>query len=121
MVELVFRFEGLKQIKSAYSEFGQRITSDVAKRAMDYYAQQAKQRLEQDTPVRTGRLRGSTVIRNEGQVKISITQVAPYSGIVNERRHHFDGAIQVAEQWPNFYIQECNKEWGIMARKYSTR
>ena len=111
--------KGLKGLSTALNEFSQKIGKDIAERTMTSTMQQAKTRLNADTPVITGRLQRSTVVRKEGPGKQTLGQFAPYANIVNNRRGYWQGAVDEAQKWPNLYAQEVKKEWDSISRKHA--
>jgi hypothetical protein len=115
---MTFTVKGIKGLAPAFNEFASKIGSDIADRTITANARESKARLEQDTPVITGRLVRSTVIRKEGPNKQVLGQFAPYSNVVNNRRGYWSGAIQIAQKWPQIYAKAVSDEWGIMGRKY---
>jgi hypothetical protein len=111
--------KGIQGISLGMSELGRAFGTDIADESISYYAQQSKQRLEQDTPVITGRLFRSTVIRKEGPTKSTLGQFAPYANIVNNRRGYWQGAIRIAQQWPQYYARLAQQRAGLISRKYA--
>ena len=110
---------GLKGLSTALSEFCRVLNSELADRTITPIAQEAKARLEGDTPVVTGRLLRSTVLRKEGRGRQVLGQFAPYANVVNNRRGYWQGAIQVAEKWPPLFQRMVAQEWGVMARRHA--
>jgi hypothetical protein len=90
----------------------------VANTSITYYAIQTKQRLEQDTPVRTGRLLRSTTIQKKGNTSQTLGQSAPYANYVNNRRHYWNAAIQIAKEWPQYHARLVGQAIGIAGRQY---
>lgn len=119
MPNMTFTAKGLKGLDIALREFGSALTGELADRTITPIAQETKGRLEQDTPVVTGRLLRSTVLRKEGKGRQILGQFAPYSNIVNNRRGYWQGAIQVAQKWPPFFAKQVQTEWGIMSRRHA--
>lgn len=111
--------KGIKGISIGMKELGAAFSGNVAEQTISYYAGQAKQRLEQDTPVVTGRLKRSTTIRKESASKTVLGQFAPYANVVNNRRGYWAGAISVAQQWPAYYARQLSSAAGIISRKYA--
>ena len=91
-------------------------TGNLLHRTITPIAIETKQRLEQDTPVVTGRLLRSTVLRRGGMDQV-LGQSAPYANIVNNRRGFWTGAIQIAQKWPAFYAKTVQDELNIIARQ----
>ena len=118
MPNMTFTVKGIKGLAPAFNEFAQKIGADLADRTISANARETKQRLESDTPVITGRLLRSTVLRKEGQGKYVLGQFAPYSNIINNRRGYWEPSIQIAKKWPQIYLKAVSDEWGIMGRKY---
>jgi len=113
----VMTIKGLQGLPTALQEFGKKIPTDLAQRTMTPIMEEARQRLEGDTPVVTGRLLRSTVVRR-GTSEQTLGQFAPYANVVNNRRGYWAGAIQVAHKWPPFFARTVELEWGILARQY---
>jgi hypothetical protein len=111
--------KGLRGIPPAMRELAQALGTDIAEKSISYSAQQTKQRLEQDTPVITGRLKRSTVLRKDSATKATLGQFAPYANIVNNRRGYWNGAIRMADLWPEYYRVLVGERIGLVARKYS--
>lgn len=111
--------KGLKGLPPALQEFAQKLGSDLADRTITPIAQEARQRLEADTPVITGRLLRSTTIRRGRPGEQTLGQFAPYANVVNNRRGFWQGAIQIAQKWPPFYAKQVAAEWGIVSRRYA--
>lgn len=111
--------KGLKGLPIALQEFARLLGGDLAERTITPIAQETKQRLESDTPVVTGRLLRSTVLRRNGPTEQTLGQFAPYANIVNNRRGFWQGAITTAQKWPPFYAHTVVAEWGIMVRRYA--
>lgn len=110
-------FKGLKGLPIALKEFAKKIPTDLTDRTMTPIMQEARQRLEGDTPVITGRLLRSTVVV-KAPAQQTLGQFAPYSNVVNNRRGYWQGAIQVLRKWPPYYARTVGLEWGILARQY---
>lgn len=108
---------GIKGISLAMGALGERINT-IADRTITPIAQETKARLEQDTPVITGRLLRSTVVRKEGIGKQTLGQFAPYANIVNNRRGYWQSAITVSQKWPPFFAKTVGDEIGVLARQY---
>jgi hypothetical protein len=100
-------------------ELGQAVSTSIAEKSIKYSGQQTKQRLEQDTPVITGRLKRSTVFRMDSATHGVVGQFAPYANLVNNRRDYWRGAIQTADLWPEYYRVLVGAEIGIVTRKYA--
>lgn len=110
---------GLKGLSPALNDFAKSLSGEFADRTITPIAQEAKQRLESDTPVITGRLLRSTVLRKDKPGQQTLGQFAPYANVVNNRRGYWQGAIQISQKWPPFFAKTVAGEWGVMARKYS--
>ena len=111
--------KGLKGISAALSDFARALDSELADRTITPIAQEARGRLESDTPVVTGRLKRSTVLRKEGKGRQVLGQFAPYANVVNNRRGYWQGAIQIAEKWPPLFQRMVAQEWGIQSRQHA--
>lgn len=111
--------KGLKGLPGALSEFGNMLGAELAERTITPIAQETKQRLEQDTPVVTGRLLRSTVLRKDSPNSQTLGQFAIYANVVNNRRGYWQGAIQTAQKWPPFYARTVAAEWGVMSRRFA--
>jgi len=111
--------KGLKGLPTALQEFARLLGGDLAERTITPIAHETKIRLESDTPVITGRLKRSTVLRRNGPTEQTLGQFAPYANIVNNRRGYWQGAIQTAQKWPPFYARTVAAEWGVMARRHA--
>ncbi len=111
--------KGLKGIPPAMRELAIAIGTTIADKSISYSGQQTKQRLEQDTPVITGRLKRSTIFRKDGPTHGVVGQFAPYTAIVENRRHYWSGAKQVADLWPEYFRALVGAEIGIVSRKYA--
>ena len=112
--------KGLKGISLGMRELGSSLSTSLFERTALPIAQEARSRLEGDTPVVTGRLLRSTTIRKSTN-QIQLGQFAPYANIVNNRRGFWNGAIQVAQKWPPFYARMVQQEIGVVARKYANQ
>lgn len=110
---------GLKGLPTALQEFAKALGGEFADRTMTPIAQETKSRLEQDTPVITGRLLRSTVLRKDKPGQQTLGQFAPYSNVVNNRRGYWQGAIQISQKWPPLFAKTVAGEWGVMARRYA--
>jgi hypothetical protein len=119
MPGITFKVTGVKGLAQAMSVVGQRLgTGAIVQKTITPIAIETKQRLEQDTPVVTGRLLRSTVLRRDAMSQ-TLGQSAPYANIVNNRRGYWVGAIQLAGKWPPFYIKTVQDELNIIARQYA--
>ena len=112
--------KGLKGISIGMREFAAVLNTGLFDRTAMPIAQESKQRLEQDTPVVTGRLLRSTTIRR-GHNEIVLGQFAPYANIVNNRRGYWAGAIQISQKWPPFFSRMVQQELGVISRKYANQ
>ena len=111
--------KGLKGLSLGLDEYAKKIQGEVAERTITAIATEARQRLLQDTPVITGRLYRSTILRKDSQNSQTLGQFAPYANVVNNRRGYWNGAIQVAQKWAPFYAKSIADEWQVMPRKYA--
>lgn len=111
--------KGLKGLPVALQEFARLLGGDLAERTITPIAIESKLRLENDTPVRTGRLLRSTQLRRSSPTEQTLGQFAPYANVVNNRRGYWQGAIQTAQKWPQFYARTVAAEWGILARRHA--
>lgn len=111
--------KGLKGLPIALQAFATALGGELADRTLTPIVQEARHRLEGDTPVITGRLLRSTTIRKDGPGRQTLGQFAPYANIVNNRRGFWQGAITIAQKWPPFYAKTVAAEWGVMARRYA--
>lgn len=121
MPNMTFKVTGIKGLSPAFKEFADAIGNRIADKTISANAQETKQRLESDTPVISGRLLRSTVLRKEGPSKQVLGQFAPYANIVNTRRGYWQPSIQIAQKWPQIYAKAVGDEWGVMSRKYGGR
>ena len=112
--------KGLKGISLGMNELSGALSTSLFERTAMPIAQEARHRLEGDTPVVTGRLLRSTTTR-KGSNEITLGQFAPYANVVNNRRGFWNGAIQVAQKWPPFYARMVQQEIGIVSRKYANQ
>ena len=112
--------KGLKGLSIGMGELGKALTTSLFDRTTQPIVQEARQRLESDTPVVTGRLLRSTTVR-KGTNEITLGQFAPYANVVNNRRGFWQGAIQIAQKWPPFYSRMAGAEVGIIARRYANQ
>jgi hypothetical protein len=117
MVGFGFKVTGLKELTGALNGMSQSLKGDLIGRTITPIAQEAKARLEQDTPVVTGRLVRSTVLTKHSNVSYTLEQKAPYAGVVQARRNYWAGAIRVAQKWPAFVTKTVNDEFGVMFRR----
>jgi hypothetical protein len=119
MPGITFKVEGVKGLAAAMSAVSAKLrTGEILHRTITPIAIETKQRLEQDTPVVTGRLLRSTVLRR-GAMDQVLGQSAPYANIVNNRRGFWVPAIQLASKWPPFYIKTVQDELNIIARQHA--
>lgn len=119
MPGMTFKVTGVKGLAQAMSEVGQNLgTGNLLHRTITPIAVETKQRLEQDTPVVTGRLLRSTVLRRDAFSQ-TLGQSAPYANIVNNRRGFWAGAITLAGKWPPFYIKTVQDELNLVARRFA--
>lgn len=116
MPSIVIR--GLKGIDPAMRELATAIATTIPEKSISYSGQQTKQRLEQDTPVITGRLKRSTVFRKDSPTSAVVGQFAPYAAMVENRRHYWNGAKSIADLWPEYFRTLVGAEIGIVSRKY---
>jgi hypothetical protein len=117
MPGITFKATGVKGLAAAMSTVAQKLqTGELLHRTITPIAIETKQRLEQDTPVVTGRLLRSTVLRRGGMEQV-LGQGAPYANLVNNRRGFWIPAIQLAQKWPPFYAKTVQDELNIIARQ----
>lgn len=117
MPGITFKVTGIKGLAQAMSVVSQKLsTGELVQKTITPIAIETKQRLEQDTPVVTGRLLRSTVLRRDAMSQ-TLGQSAPYANIVNNRRGFWLPAIQLASKWPPFYIKTVQDELNIIARQ----
>src|SRR5512134_897712 len=119
MPNISITVKGLKGLSQATNEFARAIQGPLFERSLSSISQETHDRLESDTPVITGRLLRSTVLRKDSTTKWTLGHFAPYANVVNNRRGYWQGAIQVAQKWPLWYGKTVQNEWGIMARRYA--
>jgi len=112
--------KGLKGISIGMREFATVLRGDLFNRTAMPIAQESMQRLQQDTPVVTGRLLRSTMIRR-GNNEIVLGQSAPYANIVNNRRGYWQGAITISQKWPPFFARMVQQEIGVISRRYANQ
>lgn len=119
MPGITFKVTGLKGLVQAMSVVsGKLSTGELVQKTITPIAIETKQRLEQDTPVVTGRLLRSTTLRRDAMSQ-TLGQSAPYANIVNNRRGFWIPAIQLAQKWPPFYIKTVQDELNIIARQFA--
>jgi hypothetical protein len=119
MPGITFKVTGVKGLAQAMSVVSQKLsTGELLQKTITPIAIETKQRLEQDTPVVTGRLLRSTVLRRDAMSQ-TLGQSAPYANIVNNRRGYWVPAIQLAGKWPPFYIKTVQDELNIISRQFA--
>ena len=119
MASFTFKVVGLKGLSNASKDFAKALTTDIGNKTITPIAQEMKARLEQDTPVVTGRLLRSTVLRKDSPTQQTVGQFAPYANVVNNRRGYWQGALGIAQKWPPFVTKTIRDEWAIMLRRYA--